>query len=215
MIDLRSALLAAHAYIADGGLAETEPGRSIYQQITAALAAPAGEPLTFAYRNWRGEVGTRHVRPISVRYGSTEWHPEPQWLLLAHDLDKDAEREFAMRDIGAAPAGEPVAWRVRVASPDPEEWVLLPAGGGADYVGRRGYEVQPLYPAPPDAAVIRAQALEEAAIWHEMRAAEIDAVHKTMTAGQRLLDVGGRAVALMHDRSAASIRALKDKEPGR
>lgn len=42
-------------------------------------------------------------------------------------------------------AGEPVAWRVRVKSDDPEEWSLLPAGGGADYLDREGYECQPLY----------------------------------------------------------------------
>lgn len=44
----------------------------------------------------------RHVVPISVRYGTAEWHPEPGWLMLAHDLDKSAMREFAMKDIGAA-----------------------------------------------------------------------------------------------------------------
>lgn len=41
--------------------------------------------------------------------------------------------------------GEPIAWRVRVKGDDPEEWVLLKAGGGADYLDRPGYECQPLY----------------------------------------------------------------------
>lgn len=41
--------------------------------------------------------------------------------------------------------GEPVAWRVRIKSDDPEEWSLLPAGGGADYLNREGYECQPLF----------------------------------------------------------------------
>ena len=34
---LRGALMAAQSFIADGGLAETDPGASIYRQITAAL----------------------------------------------------------------------------------------------------------------------------------------------------------------------------------
>lgn len=42
-------------------------------------------------------------------------------------------------------AAEPVAWRVRVKSDDPEEWSLMPAGAGADYLERDGYEVQPLF----------------------------------------------------------------------
>lgn len=65
---------------------------------------------------------------------------------------------------GAQRVGEPVAWRVRVASDDPEEWTLLPAGGGADYVGRKGYEVQPLYAAPPPPAAeeVKAAKLDSA-----------------------------------------------------
>lgn len=42
-------------------------------------------------------------------------------------------------------AGDPKAWRVRVQSDDTEEWSLLPAGGGADYLDRKGLECQPLY----------------------------------------------------------------------
>jgi len=34
---LRRALMAAQSFIADGGLAETDPGASIYHQVTAAL----------------------------------------------------------------------------------------------------------------------------------------------------------------------------------
>lgn len=54
---------------------------------------------TFTYRNWRGETGRRTVGVMSVWYGSTEWHPEPQWLLHAIDLDKMETRDFAMKDM--------------------------------------------------------------------------------------------------------------------
>lgn len=57
------------------------------------------DPITFWYRNYRGEEGYRRVRPISIRFGSSEWHKEPQWLMLADDLENDKRREFAMKDI--------------------------------------------------------------------------------------------------------------------
>ena len=73
----------------------------IEAMITRAKGKPVMiEPFIFEYKNHRGEVATRTVTPISVRFGSTEWHSEPQWLLLAFDHEKQAEREFAMRDIG-------------------------------------------------------------------------------------------------------------------
>ncbi len=51
------------------------------------------------YRNYRGETAVRHIRPCKIHFAATSWHPEPQWLLEAIDLDKDAERSFAMQDI--------------------------------------------------------------------------------------------------------------------
>lgn len=56
------------------------------------------EPIKVLYTNWRGEVALRTIVPIGIRYGSTDWHPEPQWLLHVHDVDKGAEREYALRD---------------------------------------------------------------------------------------------------------------------
>lgn len=51
------------------------------------------------YTNYRGETADRRIVPIRIRFGSTEWHPEPQWLLEAFDLDRGANRAFAMRDV--------------------------------------------------------------------------------------------------------------------
>lgn len=61
--------------------------------------ASTEEALVFKYRNWEGKVGIRHVRPIKIWFGSTEWHEGRHWFLKAHDLDKDAERDFALEDI--------------------------------------------------------------------------------------------------------------------
>lgn len=57
-----------------------------------------GEPLTFMYTNYRGERSLRRAVPRRLAFESTEWHRRPQWILYAFDLDKDAERGFALRD---------------------------------------------------------------------------------------------------------------------
>ena len=50
------------------------------------------------YLNWRGEIRLRKIKPIpeSLRFGVSEWHKEPQWLLSAVDLEKSQIREFAL-----------------------------------------------------------------------------------------------------------------------
>lgn len=51
------------------------------------------------YTNYRSERSERCVLPISWRFASSEWHKDEQWLMLALDLEKQANREFAMADI--------------------------------------------------------------------------------------------------------------------
>jgi hypothetical protein len=61
--------------------------------------------VTFRYTNHRGETATRRVIPQGVGFLATEWHPEPQWLLHAYDLDRGADRSFALAGIsGWSPA---------------------------------------------------------------------------------------------------------------
>ena len=55
--------------------------------------------IKIIYTNYRGEKDERIIKPISIWFGSTEWHPDEQWLLHAYDLEKNAERDFAMKDI--------------------------------------------------------------------------------------------------------------------
>lgn len=59
------------------------------------------DELRFAYRNYRGEVAERRIKASGARliFGATKWHPEPQWLMNAFDLDKNAIRDFAWADI--------------------------------------------------------------------------------------------------------------------
>lgn len=55
--------------------------------------------LQFIYKNYRGEVSERVVIPVGIWSGSTEWHPEPQFLLKAFDVRKSAYRDFALNDV--------------------------------------------------------------------------------------------------------------------
>lgn len=55
--------------------------------------------LTFLYRNWRGETALRIVVPKGLVFGSTSYHPKEQWFLVAFDVEKQQERQFALADI--------------------------------------------------------------------------------------------------------------------
>jgi hypothetical protein len=56
-------------------------------------------PVKIVYTNYRHQTTMRTIVPERVWFGSTEWHPEPQWLLEALDVEKGERRSFAMADI--------------------------------------------------------------------------------------------------------------------
>lgn len=51
------------------------------------------------YRNHRGEEARRRIKPIALWFGSTDWHPEEQWLLGAFDYSRNSRRDFSMAEI--------------------------------------------------------------------------------------------------------------------
>lgn len=55
--------------------------------------------VTIDYTNWRGERSLRRVAPGRFYYGTSDWHPEPQWLMEAFDLDRAAVRTFALAGV--------------------------------------------------------------------------------------------------------------------
>ncbi len=61
----------------------------------------ARETAKILYLNYKGETAVRTILPHRVWFGSTQWHPEPQWFLKAWDMDKGEDRDFAMKDIKA------------------------------------------------------------------------------------------------------------------
>lgn len=66
--------------------------------------------IVIDYINWRHERSWRRVRPIRWDFMATEHHPRPQWIMIAFDYGKNANRHFAMDSIHswvAAEAPEP------------------------------------------------------------------------------------------------------------
>ena len=56
-------------------------------------------PIAFKYKNWKGKISNRIVIPIAIWYGNSDFHDGTQWFLKAYDYKKDAERNFAIKDI--------------------------------------------------------------------------------------------------------------------
>lgn len=55
--------------------------------------------VVIRYTNYRGETAVRRIIPRHIHFTTSEWHPEPQWVIEAYDLDREAERSFAVKDI--------------------------------------------------------------------------------------------------------------------
>jgi hypothetical protein len=77
---------------------------ALWERVAALDAMPHGEPITFTYTNWRGETAERTALPAFIFWGATDWHPEPQWLMRALDVEKGQPRDFALRDCVFRPA---------------------------------------------------------------------------------------------------------------
>ncbi len=56
-------------------------------------------PIRVRYTNWKGDTADRTIVPHHIFFGSTEYHPEPQWLVHAYDVEKSALRDFALKDM--------------------------------------------------------------------------------------------------------------------
>lgn len=63
--------------------------------------------ITMTYRNYRGEISQRTILPMGIWFGTTEWHPEPGWLLSGIDLEKEERRDFALADCQFADLSAP------------------------------------------------------------------------------------------------------------
>ena len=59
---------------------------------------PSTHDMRLVYKNHRGKVGARHIVPRYISFGTTDHHRTPQWLLNCYDLEKEAERTYALAD---------------------------------------------------------------------------------------------------------------------
>lgn len=55
--------------------------------------------IHFNYKNHKGTTRTRTVTPHSITFTHNEYHPTPQWLMIAYCHDAKATRTFALNDI--------------------------------------------------------------------------------------------------------------------
>ena len=55
--------------------------------------------LQFEYKNWQGKISIRKVIPYKIWFGNTNFHKDEQYLLHVYDIDKCAERNFALKDV--------------------------------------------------------------------------------------------------------------------
>jgi predicted DNA-binding transcriptional regulator YafY len=67
--------------------------------VRTPLAKAMEQKAKIDYTNYRGERGERVVIPQDIWHGSTEFHPTPQWLMTAWDVEKHAMRTFALKDV--------------------------------------------------------------------------------------------------------------------
>lgn len=120
------------------------------KSVGMPLILMSGSDLRFTYRNWRGEIRERHALPLTVWFGSTEYHPDPQWLMAAIDLERpDGQtRDFAMRDMSDVRWASATAGNTSTSAADPEpqprdsalsstEPRVMPSDANAGERGRR------------------------------------------------------------------------------
>lgn len=63
------------------------------------FAAANRQKVKILYKNYRGKTAVRTIIPLKIWFGSTDWHPESQWLFDVIDCEKNAIRSFALKDI--------------------------------------------------------------------------------------------------------------------
>lgn len=72
-----------------------ERSRCEYIEVPPTVDGHKGA-VRIDYTNHRGERAERLIVPHRWYWGSSAWHPEPQWLLDAEDVEKHQDRTFAL-----------------------------------------------------------------------------------------------------------------------
>lgn len=62
-------------------------------------AIKSGMYVKFKYLNYKGELLIRNVIVREISYGSNEFYPTPQFMIIGYDLDKKDIRTFIFSNI--------------------------------------------------------------------------------------------------------------------
>ncbi len=69
------------------------------EDVANAVNGDASKAIPVRYKNWKGEVAVRNIIPLSVFYGSNDFHKDVQWLMKVWDMEKQDYRTYALKDI--------------------------------------------------------------------------------------------------------------------
>jgi len=66
----------------------------------------SADTVEVTYTNWRGKTAVRRLILGGVRYGTTDWHKEPTWLINAFDVDHAAQiwKEYDLTKMNFTPS---------------------------------------------------------------------------------------------------------------
>ncbi len=62
-----------------------------------AKAIFLNDTMKCEYTNYQGKKSVRYFFPLSIVFGSDNWHKEDQFLIHVQDLDRDVRRSFALK----------------------------------------------------------------------------------------------------------------------
>lgn len=151
------ALAASSPSPAQGG----ESGHVGTIEVLENLLRSGGETWLNSEQEWalKSAIAALSASPQPEAGEASEDDRAQAWL-LRHYRQKAEQAGFGslaeMMHAAAPPSfqpveGEPVAWRVRRLTDDPEEWQLRPAGAALDFGNPKRWEIQPLYLSAPAA----------------------------------------------------------------
>jgi len=58
-----------------------------------------GDGITFSYLNWQGVQSNRKAIVLGFAFGTNDFHPEYQAMIIAYDVDKKDNRTFAVQNM--------------------------------------------------------------------------------------------------------------------
>ena len=77
-----------------------EQQADVTDSVSQEIPVPDGSrAVQIYYMNWRKQSSLRTITPLSLWWGTNEWHETPQNFLRAYDHGKKAVRDFALLDV--------------------------------------------------------------------------------------------------------------------